>query len=173
MNPSLRASLMLAAALSITGATVTHALPLPHLPHLGGAQAQAPAALPKLAPGQWAQAKSDVAPDPNVRFGALPNGMRYAIERQAIPAEYLTVTKQVAEGASHMEWRRILCETNVTPAIVSDIQTALNAKGFKAGDATGSFNAQTLKALESFQVANNLPQGGVTIESLNALGVKY
>ena len=96
-----------------------------------------------------------------------------SVERQAIPAEYRTVTKQVAEGTSHMEWRRILCETNVTPAIVSDLQTALNAKGFKAGDATGSFNAQTLKALESFQVANNLPQGGVTIESLNALGVKY
>ena len=48
----------------------------------------------------------------------------------------------------------------------------LAARPAKAGDATGSFNAQTLKALESFQVANNLPQGGVTSESLNALGVK-
>jgi zinc protease len=39
----------------------------------------------KLAPGQWPQATSDVAPDPGVRFGALPNGMRYAIVRNATP----------------------------------------------------------------------------------------
>ncbi|MDO8296287.1 MAG: insulinase family protein [Caulobacter sp.] len=39
----------------------------------------------KLAPGQWPQSVSDVAADPNVRFGALPNGMRYAIIRNATP----------------------------------------------------------------------------------------
>ncbi|HEX6865820.1 MAG TPA: insulinase family protein [Caulobacteraceae bacterium] len=39
----------------------------------------------KLAPGQWPQAKSDVAPAPEVRFGSLPNGMRYAIQQNATP----------------------------------------------------------------------------------------
>ena len=39
----------------------------------------------RLKPGEWAQARSDVAPDPEVRFGALPNGMRYAIRRQVTP----------------------------------------------------------------------------------------
>lgn len=96
-----------------------------------------------------------------------------SVERQVIPAEYRTITKQVTNGSSHMEWRRILCETNTTPAIVSDLQSALNAKGFKAGEPTGTLNADTLKALDAFQVANKLPQGGVTIESLDALGVKY
>lgn len=33
----------------------------------------------------WAQARSDVAPDPTIRFGTLPNGMRYAIRKQQIP----------------------------------------------------------------------------------------
>ena len=55
----------------------------PKAPPKVRAQAAAPS---KLKPGEWAQARSDVAPDPDVRFGALPNGMRYAIRRQQTPA---------------------------------------------------------------------------------------
>src|SRR5579864_2224737 len=33
----------------------------------------------------WPQASSDLAADPGVRFGVLPNGMRYAIMRNATP----------------------------------------------------------------------------------------
>ena len=40
------------------------------------AQAQAPA---------WPQAGSDLPADPDFRFGTLPNGMRYAIRRNATP----------------------------------------------------------------------------------------
>ncbi|OHB31727.1 MAG: peptidase M16 [Phenylobacterium sp. RIFCSPHIGHO2_01_FULL_69_31] len=51
------------------------------------AAAQLPTAPPaRLAPGEWPQAKSDLTPDPAVRFGALPNGMRYAIRKQTVPA---------------------------------------------------------------------------------------
>ncbi|MDX9997395.1 MAG: insulinase family protein [Phenylobacterium sp.] len=50
------------------------------------AQVPAPAAEPvRLAPGEWPQARTDIAPDPDIVFGALPNGMRYAIRRQTIP----------------------------------------------------------------------------------------
>ena len=38
-----------------------------------------------LAPGEWPQAHSDLTADPAIRFGALPNGMRYAIMRNATP----------------------------------------------------------------------------------------
>ncbi|HEY0436626.1 MAG TPA: pitrilysin family protein, partial [Phenylobacterium sp.] len=96
MIRSLRASLMLAAALTLTSA-YSSALPLPHLPHFGG-EAAAPA-MPKLAPGQWPQAKSDVAPDPDIRFGALPNGMRYAIKRQTIPAHEAAVRLRFDAGS--------------------------------------------------------------------------
>lgn len=50
--------------------------------------AQAPAAAapaPRLAPGQWPQAVSDLKADSEIRFGALPNGMRYAIRHQTVP----------------------------------------------------------------------------------------
>ena len=43
----------------------------------------APAA-PK-APAAWLQSASDIPTDPDVRFGVLPNGMRYAIQRNATP----------------------------------------------------------------------------------------
>ena len=39
----------------------------------------------RLAPGQWPQATTDVAPAPDIRFGALPHGMRYAIQKSATP----------------------------------------------------------------------------------------
>ena len=66
-----------ATCLGATGAA--RALSLPKLPSVGGAHAG------KLKPGEWPQARSDVTPDPAVRFGALPNGMRYAIMRNATP----------------------------------------------------------------------------------------
>ncbi len=52
------------------------------------ALAQAPAAAASV-DGQptdpWAQATSDIPADPAVRFGTLPNGMKYAIMRNATP----------------------------------------------------------------------------------------
>ncbi|MEO8114190.1 MAG: insulinase family protein [Phenylobacterium sp.] len=75
----LRASLALAAAfaLTLTGASAA----FPRLPGLGSQAAQPL----HLASGQWPQAKSDLKADPDIRFGALPNGMRYAIRKQSIP----------------------------------------------------------------------------------------
>lgn len=64
------------------------------------AAAQAPAPPPaKLAPGEWPQARSDLKPDPAIRFGALPNGMRYAIRRQTIPAGQAAFRLWFASGS--------------------------------------------------------------------------
>ncbi|HEX6859771.1 MAG TPA: insulinase family protein [Caulobacteraceae bacterium] len=46
---------------------------------------QATIAVPRLAAGQWPQANSDVPAAADIRFGSLPNGMRYAIRRNATP----------------------------------------------------------------------------------------
>ena len=85
---------LVAAGLSV--AACSH-LPTPSLPFAkkGEAEASAPKipeapalAGPRIAdlkPGQWAQAVSDVAPDPAWRFGVLSNGMRYAIRKNATP----------------------------------------------------------------------------------------
>ncbi len=87
-----RLALVAAAGLSV--AACSH-LPKPSLPSLPKREASAPRipeapplAGPKitdLKPGQWAQELSDIAPDPAWRFGVLPNGMRYALRKNATP----------------------------------------------------------------------------------------
>ncbi|HEV2364047.1 MAG TPA: insulinase family protein [Caulobacteraceae bacterium] len=57
-----------------------------------GAQARLPA-------GTWPQARSDIAPDPAIRFGALPNGMRFAILRNTTPAGAASLRLRIAAGS--------------------------------------------------------------------------
>lgn len=85
-----RLTLLAAAGLSLAACS---ALPKLSMPSLGGlAPIAAPAqpagpTLASLKPGQWAHELSDIAPDPRVRFGVLPNGMRYALEKNATPPD--------------------------------------------------------------------------------------
>ncbi len=92
MHPYVRPALIAVTALSLA-ACAGVSDKLPKFP-FGKPRTDAPASTTpapkgpqavKLAPGVWPQAASDVPVDPNVRFGALPNGMRYAIVRNATP----------------------------------------------------------------------------------------
>lgn len=84
MISSLRAVLAFFAALALASPAGAASLNLQATPPSAEAAPQAKIT-PELAPGQWPQALADIAPDPEIRFGALPNGMRYAIRRQTIP----------------------------------------------------------------------------------------
>jgi len=55
--------------------------------------APAPAAHP------WAQAGSDLPPDPDVRFGTLPNGMRYALRHNATPPHQVSLRLRIDAGS--------------------------------------------------------------------------
>ena len=80
-----RAALAGALALSLA-ASAALALPrLPHLPTIALPRPAPAAPAPDPHPHDWVQAHSDVRPDPAVRFGTLPNGMRYALMRNATP----------------------------------------------------------------------------------------
>jgi zinc protease len=60
------------------------------------AVAAAPAATPS---DPWAQAASDLTPDAAVRFGVLPNGMRYAILRNATPPHQAALRLRIDAGS--------------------------------------------------------------------------
>ncbi|MFT4047482.1 MAG: peptidoglycan-binding domain-containing protein [Solimonas sp.] len=92
-------------------------------------------------------------------------------KRIPIPATYQTVSKQVQVADGYTEWRAVLCQTNATPATITRIQTALKGKGFDPGPIDGVLGAETAAAIKSFQKASGLSQGGVTIETLDKLGV--
>lgn len=95
-----RLALVLSAGLSLSAcATLSHLKPGGKDEAAAASPAQAPASrapatpartpgaptIDMVKPGQWPQAVSDVAPDPRVRFGVLPNGLRYAIQKNATP----------------------------------------------------------------------------------------
>ncbi|HEY7901371.1 MAG TPA: insulinase family protein [Caulobacteraceae bacterium] len=50
-------------------------------------------------PEAWPQAGSDVPADPAIRFGVLPNGMRYAVMRNATPAGQTSIRLRIGSGS--------------------------------------------------------------------------
>lgn len=89
-----------------------------------------------------------------------------------IPAQYQTVTRTAKVSEGQMAWREILCETNVSPGIVRDIQRALQAAGHAPGPIDGQLGGQTMTAVSAFQRSKGLPTGNLTIATVEALGVK-
>jgi Putative peptidoglycan binding domain len=92
-------------------------------------------------------------------------------KRTAIPAEYQTVTKTEKVSDGHMEWREILCQTNVTTDVIKSMQAALKDKGHYGGPVDGQIGSGTRRAVASYQQARGLASGELTIETLKSLGV--
>ena len=92
-------------------------------------------------------------------------------QRIPIAEEYETVTKTVKTDDGHMEWRQIMCETNVTPDVVTRIQNTLNDAGYDAGPVDGILGRQTVSAIKSYQRENRLAEGGLTYETVKKLGI--
>lgn len=90
-----------------------------------------------------------------------------------IPAEYALVDKTVVNSPSRTAWISILCETNMTPGIISRIQQSLQARGFNPGPIDGKPGKKTLAAVSAFQRANGLGEYGLTMETVRALGVAF
>jgi hypothetical protein len=94
-------------------------------------------------------------------------------KRIPIPAEYQTVSKRVQVTEGGMEWRRILCQTNLDRETVSSIQRALLKAGFHPGPIDGILGKLTFKALRSYQEDKGLGVGNLTYETIESLGVKF
>ncbi|HMT44003.1 MAG TPA: insulinase family protein, partial [Chakrabartia sp.] len=57
----------------------------------------APAAKPAATP--WLYAGSDIPPDPEWRFGVLPNGLRYAVRRNGVPPGQVSIRIGMEAGS--------------------------------------------------------------------------
>jgi hypothetical protein len=93
-------------------------------------------------------------------------------KRIDIPAVIETVAKKVKVTDERREWRGVLCETNMTPGIMTELQQALKAAGFDPGPLDGAIGAQTLRAVDDYQRAKGMERGGLTLSTLKALGLK-
>jgi zinc protease len=56
-------------------------------------------AAPDNQPAVWPQSASDLKPDPAILFGLLPNGLRYAIVKNATPAGQVALRLRIASGS--------------------------------------------------------------------------
>ena len=91
--------------------------------------------------------------------------------RISIPEEYQTVTKTELVSEGTMEWRRVLCETNMSPAVISKIQNALLQAGHNPGRIDGVLGSQTNTALRAYQKEKGLAVGALTYGTFESLGV--
>lgn len=92
-------------------------------------------------------------------------------KRIPIPEEYQTVTRTEKVSDGYMEWKRVLCETNLNPDMVSKIQDALMKAGFNPGPIDGVMGSQTQMAIKSYQNQKGLAEGDLTYETMQSLGI--
>ncbi len=92
-------------------------------------------------------------------------------KRIKVPAEKETLTKRAKVSDAKLEWRRVLCETNMTKDLILQIQGALRKAGYDPGPVDGVVGRQTLVAVDQYQQKNDLPTGGLTMATLEKLGV--
>ncbi|CAA6810840.1 MAG: Unknown protein [uncultured Thiotrichaceae bacterium] len=94
------------------------------------------------------------------------------VNRTKIPAETKTVEKRVKIAGEKLEWRRVLCQTNMTKDLNKKIQQALKDAGFYNGTVDGNIGRGTLNAVNAYQSDKGLPRGGLTIKVLEELGIQ-
>ncbi|MBW0007182.1 MAG: insulinase family protein, partial [Sphingomonas sp.] len=116
-------------------------------------------------PGRWAQDYTGRKADPAVRFGTLPNGLRYAIQHNTTPSEGVAMRLRIGSGSlqerddeqgfahflEHMAFRG---STNVADG---EAVRMLERQGLKFGPDT---NATTLPDETVFMF--NFPKGDAT-----------
>jgi len=94
-------------------------------------------------------------------------------KRTPIPEEYGSITRRVKVSESCLDWRLVLCETNMTPEMVMKVQQALSQAGFNPGPVDGNYGASTRGAIGAYQKTKGLAgEGQLTYETLDSLGVK-
>jgi hypothetical protein len=90
-----------------------------------------------------------------------------------IPVEYQTVSTQKLAREPSLEWRRVLCDENLTHDNVTAMQRTLAAKGLYTGPVDGVIGAGTMRAVNTYAKSRGLPTGSnyITIDVAKDLDV--
>lgn len=106
--------------------------------------------VPQKEPGKWAQDYTGRAADPLVRFGTLPNGLRYAIMHNETPKDGVAMRMRIGSGsleerdeeqglAHYLEHMAFRGSTNVPDG---EVVHMLERQGLRFGPDTNAFTAQ-------------------------------
>jgi len=93
-------------------------------------------------------------------------------KKEPTPPKYDVVKKTFMVKGPEVIWDAILCDVNLKPDEIKQIQAKLKELGYYNGPLTGQLDDNTMAAVVKFQVDHNLPAGNVSIETLEAMGLK-
>lgn len=89
-----------------------------------------------------------------------------------VPAQSRQIATNVVRAPERYEWVNVLCDTNATPQAISQLQSALQARGYYSGPIDGQLGSGTATALERYQRENGISHLGViTMDTLRSLGI--
>ncbi|MBP6795427.1 MAG: hypothetical protein KA143_10250 [Saprospiraceae bacterium] len=89
----------------------------------------------------------------------------------AVPAQFTTVSKKnLVRKGGFTGWREGVFESDVTGAMIQQVQAALKAKGYDSGAVANKLNIAIKSALTKFQKDKNLPIRSLGYETLKAWG---
>lgn len=86
--------------------------------------------------------------------------------------EIETVQRKILVEDAKIEWQPVLCQIAFSDDIIVQLQKALKREGFEPGPIDGVMGRGTSRALQEYQKANKLADGGVTIEAMKKLGIE-
>ncbi len=89
-----------------------------------------------------------------------------------IPARMKSVSSQVQTAPAKIEWRKVVCRANLTRDMVTSLQRALKREGFNPGPIDGLYGPGTVRAIQLYQVDQDIDRGGITYEVLKRLKVQ-
>jgi len=93
-------------------------------------------------------------------------------EKKPVPPKYGVVKKVIQIKGPEVIWDAVLCDINLKPDDIAKIQQRLKELGYYNGPITGKLDDATMAAVVKFQVDHNLPAGNISIETLEAMGLK-
>ena len=90
-----------------------------------------------------------------------------------IPPLYEAITRRVKVADEKLAWREVLCDVNMTSEVIRTIQAKLSQAGHYRGNIDGKFGPMTIRAVNNYAKAKDLPVGTnyVAIETAKALGI--
>jgi hypothetical protein len=94
------------------------------------------------------------------------------ITKTEVGKKYQTIKTTRLIEPEKLKWERILCKTNTSKEVITNLQKELAKRKYYKGPIDGVYGSATQQALNAYQIDNNLPSGALTLESLAALGIK-
>jgi hypothetical protein len=92
--------------------------------------------------------------------------------KKSLPPKYDLVKKTVKVKGPEVIWDAVLCDINLKPMQIKQIQAKLKELGYYNGPISGELDDATMAAVVKFQVDHNLPAGNISIETLEKMGLK-